>query len=142
MQRGLTAALRRDRRARVENGEGSLVIRHLSKGEKFNIDGDHTQEMGYWMEQIRERYRGHVIRRTVNSVDFEGKQIIGLEPYREHNLVLQLYEFEMANLDRLAGEVAEDCGSGGAIFASGKVSTLSFVSYVGRPGRPTLHFPV
>ena len=128
MRKALLSALRRDRKLRLESGEGSVVIRNLSKGERFDVDGDHTQEMLYWMDDIRDRFRGHVIRRTVTSLDYEGKQIIGLEPYHEHNLVVQLYDNEMVNLDRLASELANDCGASGAMFASGKVSGFHFFS--------------
>jgi hypothetical protein len=39
-----------------------------------------------WVRKIWEKYRGAVIRRTVNSLDYTGQAIAGLEPYEQHTL--------------------------------------------------------
>jgi len=38
----------------------------------------------------------------VRSTDNEGQPISGLKPYREHNLVITLYQAEMENLEWIA----------------------------------------
>jgi hypothetical protein len=122
MQKQLTAALKKDRLAWMDSEGGGQEVRNLASGRMFNTDGEHAEAMHYWIQEIRDRYYGHVIRRTVTSLDNEGKHIIGLEPFQEHDLVMDLYPWEMAHLEKVAGQVASERGSGIAAFASGKVS--------------------
>lgn len=69
-----------------------------------NLDQNYLRENARWMKTVRERYQGAVIRRTGESLDFEGNAISGLEPYEEHICLLRLYKHEYDALDALAGE--------------------------------------
>ena len=57
-----------------------------------------------WVQKIRDKYRGSVIRRTVNSRGPDDKAISGLDPYEEHMCVLEMYDHEYEALEVLAEE--------------------------------------
>ncbi|KAH7919437.1 hypothetical protein BV22DRAFT_1023013 [Leucogyrophana mollusca] len=75
-----------------------------------------------WMGVMRDKFTGYVVRHTIKSKDNTGKPISGLEDYTEHNIVLRLYTWEKANLDREASELADDHGSA-VLYGAGKVSS-------------------
>ncbi|KAH9018911.1 P-loop containing nucleoside triphosphate hydrolase protein [Lactarius hengduanensis] len=58
--------------------------------------------------KIREKYKGAVIRRTVNSLDYTDNAISGLEPYEEHKCVVELYEHEYQALETLSEQAIGD----------------------------------
>ena len=76
------------------------------------------------MRLIREKFRGKVMRRTGNSKDFEGKFISGIAAPSEHLLLLDLYEWERENLEKLADKMLES-PQGGAKLGSSEVRPLS-----------------
>lgn len=55
-----------------------------------------------WVQNIRDKYRGSVIRRTVNSLGHDGEAISGLDPYEEHMCVVEMYDHEYEALEALA----------------------------------------
>ncbi|KAH9019253.1 P-loop containing nucleoside triphosphate hydrolase protein [Lactarius pseudohatsudake] len=61
-----------------------------------------------WVNIIREKYQGSVIRRTVNSKDHTGEPISGLEPYEEHRCVIELHEHEYTALERFAKDAVDN----------------------------------
>lgn len=60
-----------------------------------------------WMRKIREKYKGSVIRRTVNSLDYTNTPISRLDAYEQHRCVIALYEHEYEALEGLAAEVMD-----------------------------------
>jgi hypothetical protein len=82
-----------------------------------------------WIDVMRQRYAGLVIRRTVWSVDNDGKRISGLEPFHEHHIVVKLYDKEMNNLECLAQELIKDGTHKAAQAVAGKVSFCSSVRF-------------
>ncbi|KAF9809724.1 hypothetical protein IEO21_07291 [Rhodonia placenta] len=77
------------------------------------------------MVDVRARYDGYVVRRTLGSLDWEGKAISGLPPYAEHVLMLKLTGEEYRNLDTIANEAAELNPGGSIAYNSGKSFYLS-----------------
>ena len=73
-----------------------------------------------WVGIIREKWQGHVIRRSSQSVDYQGMYINGLDPFTEHVLQLTLYQSEYDNLENLAMDIQE-----GGRDAIGSVSFLN-----------------
>ncbi|KAI0257849.1 P-loop containing nucleoside triphosphate hydrolase protein [Gloeopeniophorella convolvens] len=56
------------------------------------------------MHEIHERYSGAVIWRAGSSTDYLGNPISGLEPYRERVCILELFEHEYENFEKMANE--------------------------------------
>ncbi|KAI6144170.1 P-loop containing nucleoside triphosphate hydrolase protein, partial [Pisolithus thermaeus] len=61
-----------------------------------------------WMIKMRERFAPHVIRRTIDSVDFAGNKLFGMLPYKEHTLKLQMYSWEMGALRTFAKDLVKE----------------------------------
>ena len=61
-----------------------------------------------WMMKIRERFTVHVIQRTIDSVDYEGRKLFGMHPYIEHVLKLKMYNWEIAGLRNLAKDLVKE----------------------------------
>ncbi|EED81282.1 predicted protein [Postia placenta Mad-698-R] len=74
------------------------------------------------MVDVRAKYDGFVVRRTLGSLDWEGKAISGLPPYAEHILMLKLTGEEYKNLDTIANEAAELNPGGSIAYNSGKTA--------------------
>ncbi|KAJ7936495.1 hypothetical protein B0H13DRAFT_1581511, partial [Mycena leptocephala] len=70
---------------------------------------------------IRDAFKGKVIRRTINSKDYDGSRIIRPKAYEEHMLLLDLYDSEIRNLDIIANELAQE-NEAGVQYGMGKVS--------------------
>jgi hypothetical protein len=60
-----------------------------------------------WMEKIRAKYEGAVIRRTTHSTDYRGDWITGLEAYEQHLCVVKMYDHEYEALEKLAEKAAD-----------------------------------
>lgn len=58
-----------------------------------------------WVSIIRAKWQGHVIRRSSQSVDYQGGYINGLPPFSEHVLQLTLYDAEYDHLEAVANEI-------------------------------------
>lgn len=123
----LRAANAADRKAREEE-EDEETVRGLLKGE---VQAErHTEFKTVILTQIatfRCFYDSIVIRRSGNSVDNMGKAIIGLPPFNDIPLLLDLYDHEYDYLDELADDMMENSAAA-AKFAIGRVS-FPLISY-------------
>lgn len=121
MVRDITGATRADRKTMKEDDEAENIIRRVAKGEKVDVESETKDISLKWMKRIRAAYKGHVIRRTGESLDNTGKMISDLVPMRYHNLVLKLFDEEMKHITYIAEQLAQDKPQGGVMFAGGKV---------------------
>ena len=73
----------------------------------LNDDDDDPIKMCYTTiaRRMQDQFQGRILRRTVNSVDWEGKPLIKLEPYKTIMVKLTLEDREMEILDHLAAKV-------------------------------------
>jgi hypothetical protein len=125
MDKDLRSALCQDRKARKEADCGEMIVRRVLAGKPTkDIDTNYQAKVLEYIDTIRSHFEGFVIRRTIHSVDSQGQRISGLEPYREHPLILQLYQHELDNLEEIANEIVRDDIAGAAKFGSGKVSVV------------------
>jgi hypothetical protein len=106
MNKELARAKREDRKEIKSTDEAELQDRmgsYMDGTKEYEQPEAHTQFVSAsWIEKIREKYKGSVIRRTVNSLDNTGKAISGLDPYREHRCVVQMQDHEYKALEKLA----------------------------------------
>lgn len=125
MERRLRLALASDRRGRNKETLKNIVLSTLKGKSTNNTKSAYENEMVNVIKDIRERFVGTVIRRTVRSVDNVGNPISGLEPFHEHVLVVTLYKHETENLEVLAQDLVEDDAHKIAKFAGGHVRFVS-----------------
>ncbi|KAH9019860.1 P-loop containing nucleoside triphosphate hydrolase protein [Lactarius pseudohatsudake] len=114
MTRELTQAKLEDKKLLLEReAESRQTLHRMSHGKKDKglisvvnkvVDHNFHKENTKWMAVVQEKYRGAVIRRTVNSLDHENKAISSLEPYEEHICLLKLYDPEYEALETLAAK--------------------------------------
>jgi TATA-binding protein-associated factor len=73
----------------------------------LNDDDDDPIKMCYTTiaRRMQDQFDGRILRRTVNSVDWEGKPLIKLPPYETIMVKLKLEDREMKILDHLAAKV-------------------------------------
>ena len=131
MNKELCRAKREDKKDIKDTDQDEL---HEKMGQYMGGEGENNQSevhtkavSALWINKIREKFRGAVIRRTVNSLDYTGKPISGLEPYKEHLSVINMYEHEYEALEALA-EKAMDSETFVRRFASEVSKTQSSVS--------------
>lgn len=106
----MNAALRRAKRDDSKSLRGTEESELQSQAREYLGGRDESQQTdarqqfvaATWIKKIREKYRGSVIRRTVNSLDHDGIPISELEPYEQHRCVIELFKHEYAELDLLA----------------------------------------
>ena len=106
-RRAMDRAVRRERQRRKE-GEGEIKLaRALINGKKTRNDEreEFNAVVSEWVADIRSGFEGAVVRRTVNSLDWQGRPISGLDPYHEHALLLELSASEHETLNALAEEI-------------------------------------
>lgn len=121
MEREINRAKLKEKRAQRDDQEE--LIWALVRGDpSASLETDYMAIMVNWIEEIRTRYAGMVIRRTLQSVDNEGKRISGLEPYNDIILLLNLYPSEMKNLEDIAGDLVEETKKSGGQWSGGQVS--------------------
>ena len=90
MNKALACAKREDMEAMV-----------AGVGEQEDVNTHTELESAKWMGIIREKYQGVVIRRTADSLDYQGESITGLLPYKDHLCVLEMHKQEYKALERL-----------------------------------------
>ena len=101
--------MRRERDARKAGGGDVALARAVIKGDAVDGAEREIQEaITAWMVLIRKGYDGAVIRRTINSLDWRGAPISGLDKYVEHILVLQLSPEEQECQSVLAEAIEEE----------------------------------
>lgn len=110
LRRALAAAARRERASRKEGGGEVKLARAVVKGKMTqDVDsGKYRESLLQWMAAIREGFQGAVVRRTINSVDWRGNPISGLDKYREHILALKLSPREQECQEQLAIAIQSD----------------------------------
>ncbi|KAI6097725.1 P-loop containing nucleoside triphosphate hydrolase protein [Pisolithus croceorrhizus] len=109
--------------ARMDEGHDVHILRGALLGKEISGNNSHLEYPGVVQDAIatiRDKFKGTVIRRSLTSTDNEGKPISGLEPYREHILLLKLHDWERENLYAIAGELAE---STSGIYATATVTS-------------------
>jgi hypothetical protein len=110
MRRELNRTATKDRRRRLEDGTSAAesIVRGVVLGrvDDVDVESEYTDIMFKWLTQIRARFAGRVIRRTGNSLDYEGKLISGIAPPSEHMILLNLKDWEASNLEELVDAMA------------------------------------
>ncbi|KAI6154544.1 P-loop containing nucleoside triphosphate hydrolase protein [Pisolithus tinctorius] len=82
-----------------------------------------------WVPWLRDRFSKHVIRRTLDSLDYRGNKIFGLPPYQEHVMLLELREWERSRLATITEELVHSpsvntiAGAGKAKWKGDRCST-------------------
>ena len=128
METELRAAAAKDRRILKNSETAQSVIMATMKGDpNGQLPSNYRIAMLRWIEKIRMWYAGHVIRRTVWSIDYTGARISGLEPFKEHFLLIKLYDHEMENLEAVAHDLVEGGNHKSARIVTGNASTVSFL---------------
>ncbi|KAG2352396.1 P-loop containing nucleoside triphosphate hydrolase protein, partial [Suillus spraguei] len=104
MNRELTAAQRRDRKAQREAGVEGSMLRGVFVGSHNPeaAEEEYLPVMKRWMGRMREWFSPAVILRTLDSTDNTGSKILGLLPYHDHSLKIKLLDWEMENLKSIA----------------------------------------
>jgi hypothetical protein len=121
MRRDLNRARAQDRKTRDEEGnsQAGIIVRGILGGQTApNIELQQQVLTSKWMKLIREKFRGKVMRRTGNSKDYLGKFISGIAAPSEHLLLLDLYEWERENLEKLADKMLESPQAGARLGSS------------------------
>jgi hypothetical protein len=118
MTRDLARAKREDKKMMSDDEERARSALHrVIQGKQdegaisdaqIAVDHNFKKMNAQWMKVIRAKYQGVVIRRTVNSLDYAGRPISGLEPYDEHICLLKLHRHEYDALERLAEKTLND----------------------------------
>ncbi|EED80799.1 predicted protein [Postia placenta Mad-698-R] len=118
----LAAALRADRMHAKSSGADKNIVTRVVRGKEVNklVESTFSTLVDDIMEDIRKRFDGFVIRRTLHSVDWRKKPISGLTPYKEQVIMLTLAEEEYANLDNIADEAANNSKGGAVVYSNGK----------------------
>lgn len=116
MGKELRKANAEDKKAVTKQGRG-LTTAIVKGTAQRRPNANYSNAMTGWVTDMRGRFKGCTVRRTVRSVDNNGKRISGLEPFEEHRLLLPLYPPEIANLDAIAAESSRAARS-----AAGQVS--------------------
>ena len=121
--KAMNAATRHDRKARMEEGHDDMVLRGTVVGNAqplIDMDFHYPKVMKEFVASMRQKYKDHIIRRGIHSTDNEGRPISGLDPYEEHVLLLEMYDWERQNLASIAGELVKDHGAA-SVYGAGKV---------------------
>lgn len=118
MKRELTKAKREDKKRLAEHeSESRGALHRMFSGQKDEdalsavqnaVDQSYRQVNAVWMKVVRDKYKGSVIRRTVNSLDYVSNPISGLEPYKEHVCMLELFKHEYDALETLSLNALND----------------------------------
>ncbi|EIW79437.1 hypothetical protein CONPUDRAFT_73886 [Coniophora puteana RWD-64-598 SS2] len=107
MDRELRRAARIERNNSVAAGKKGAPGRAYLVGLAENPDAPpsaYEPVMLKWVKKMREDFADVIIRRTIDSVNpHTGLPISGLEPWREHILELELYDWELEIMHRRAG---------------------------------------
>jgi hypothetical protein len=111
MNRELSAAQRRDRKAQREAGVEGSILRAVFVGNQNPeaVEEEYLPVMKNWIGRMREWFAPAVILRTVDSTDDTGNKILGLPPYHDHSLKIRLLDWEMENLRNIARGYLDDC---------------------------------
>ncbi|THG92497.1 hypothetical protein EW026_g8419 [Hermanssonia centrifuga] len=110
MHKDLAAALKKDRKRRKDQGAHTglqeALSGHVDTGSGKPITA-HQRVVLSNLESLKSKFDGHVIRRNHESVDRDGKPILGLPPYKQSILVLEACQKELEMLDDLTDNAEE-----------------------------------
>ncbi|PSR82818.1 hypothetical protein PHLCEN_2v5964 [Hermanssonia centrifuga] len=110
MHKDLAAALKKDRKRRKAQGAHTglqeALSGHVDTGSGKPITA-HQRVVLSNLESLKSKFDGHVIRRNHESVDRDGKPILGLPPYKQSILVLEACQKELEMLDDLTDNAEE-----------------------------------
>lgn len=129
MNKELSSALRKDRKAQKEAGVEGSVLRGLLVGVENpdRAQDEYGPVMKKWMGQMRGWFAPAIILRNLDSVDNTGTKILGLPPCHDHTLRMHLLPWEMSNLREIAKGYLQDSPVVG-VGAASRVSPLCTVS--------------
>ncbi|KAG6371775.1 hypothetical protein JVT61DRAFT_9130 [Boletus reticuloceps] len=99
-----------------------------SEMEQVSSTSDVASVMRHWIPLIREGFERFVIRRTLNSVDCDGKPIFGLPPYRNHVFLVELRDWEKERLQYITDDLLEQ-GPAMTLAGVGKVRASYLVHH-------------
>ncbi|KAG2045712.1 hypothetical protein BDR06DRAFT_1015378 [Suillus hirtellus] len=110
MNKELSSALRKDRKAQKEAGVEGSVLRGLLVGAENpdRAQDEYGPVMKKWMGQMRGWFAPAIILRNLDSVDNTGTKILGLPPCHDHTLRMHLLPWEMSNLREIAKGYLQD----------------------------------
>ncbi|RDB30571.1 DNA repair and recombination protein RAD54 [Hypsizygus marmoreus] len=115
----LRSANTADRKARATEVDDEIVRGVLQGKTRPERWSNYKDAMISQIADFREAYDKVVIRRTGDSVDNMGKPIIGLPPFDDRALLLDLYPSEYEYLDKVAEELVDNSAAG-TKFAMGR----------------------
>ncbi|EGO04147.1 hypothetical protein SERLA73DRAFT_67866 [Serpula lacrymans var. lacrymans S7.3] len=124
MNKEINASQRKVCRSRKQDNLDATLLRGVMVGNnKFANDNasEYRTSILSWMNVMRDKFAGSVIRRTVDSKDFSQQPISGLSPHTEHPLLLSMYNWERKNLHNIAKELVDDHPTA-AYYGAGKSS--------------------
>ncbi|KAH0832859.1 hypothetical protein J3R83DRAFT_11786 [Lanmaoa asiatica] len=94
---------------REEGEEGSLLC-----GVLIELHNPDTSKLEFkkvmldWMAKMRECFAVYVICRMIDSLNCKGNKIFGMQPYIEHILRLNIYDWEMNALRDFVKDIVKD----------------------------------
>ena len=93
-KKAIAKARRDDNKALKTDAEAADRVKSLLRGKtgKYTLkfsDSEVTREVRSTMKKVRENFKGYVIRRTIESRDFDGNAISELPAYHEAMLMLR-----------------------------------------------------
>ena len=126
-RRAFDRAMKKESDLRKEGAGDVAIARSVIKGKAVEDQEREIQEViKDYMATIRKGFEGAVIRRTIDSLDWRGCAISGLDDYDEYLLILKLRDDEQECQCVLAEAVeAEGAAMGGKKL---NVSTIEFLS--------------
>ena len=123
-RRAFDRAQKKESNLRKEGAGDVTIARAVVKGKTVEDQEREIQDViKSFMATIRIGYDGAVIRRTINSKDWRGSPISGLEPYDEHLIILKLSDEEQECQCALAEAVEEE----GAAMGGKKLNVSVFI---------------
>lgn len=98
-------AIQKDRKALKQSDKKYMEDMQERRSVDHTFKTTAAAEVAEGMAQLRDIFRGRVIRRTVDSLDDKGQPISGLRPYQTHELYLTLSVKEKEVFDAMFDEV-------------------------------------
>lgn len=110
MCRRINKANRQDLKAMREAGAEGSFLRGAFTGShnKDALELESPALIHELMGTMRERFATHVIRRTIDSVDYQNNQLFEMRPYKEHLMKLRMYDWEMDQLWSYAKDLVKE----------------------------------
>lgn len=122
LKKSVNASVRKDRKAMKDSDQQYMLGIKNQQSATYSFNLASTEDMARDMGIMRDLFRGRVVRRTVDSLDEEGKPISGLGPPQYHDLHLTLNNAETVVFERMVDDVLQDDTSKAVTL--GRVSSL------------------